>query len=214
MGRSGMRVQRDEITASPRLLELQRFARPEVRIAAAVALRRLDLPATLEPMRLRALEVADLWERDLTKRWTEKWDVELGQLVQTMGLRRYAPVQPLLEKMIPKGSFGGQARAAGIWALGKVHKGPPSDELANALLSRMNDNDLMRPEDPDVRIASAVALGHMKAKAQVEALRASASQPSVERACLWAISEITGEPLPPLTTTQISLRDWFLVPLE
>lgn len=203
-----------ETSVAPRLLELQRFERPEVRIAAAVALRRLNLPETLEPMRLRAVELTELWVKEPLRRHQENWDVELGQLVQTMGLRRYAPSEPLLIIMIPKGSFGGQARAAGIWALGKVHQGPPINEMAEDLLSRMNDNDIIRPEDPDVRIACPVALGHMKAKDQIDALRGGRTQPAVQRGCDWAISEITGEPLPVIPTPELSLRDWFLTPLE
>jgi hypothetical protein len=130
---------------------------------------------------------------------------------------KYAPAEPLLRTYIPKSSgFEPTSRAAAIWALGYLHADQPDEALAEQLRQRLTDVNSEVPEEAIVRRFSAITLGRMKASSQLSSLKRMAamdgphSPPGV--ACMWAIQQITGEPIPDIPPIILRDNNWFLVP--
>ncbi|NJL30958.1 MAG: hypothetical protein HC898_04645 [Phycisphaerales bacterium] len=216
----------DDEASSDRVVELLRHARPEVRLAACVALRRLQMTDTL-PIALKRLE--ELHEHykntgmetygDLGEFSTQfATGAECTQLYQLLGRMKYAPAQPIMRRVVPKGSFEVQSRAAAIWALGFLHEGQADGQLAGQLSGRLSDVMSLEPEDTNVRMMSAVTLGRMKAQSALSVLnrfmQEEISSREIGGSCRWAIMQITGEELPPLPPSIERNLDWFLAPIE
>ncbi len=208
-----------------RFLELLSFDRPEVSISAAWGLRKLDVPETLP----RVLSFVDLQVQRLSSQAGGQpgrqanalipphIDYALSQLNQFLGQRKYRPADPLLRWFVPKRRGGVEARAAAIWALGLIHEGEAIDDLATPLEGRLNDVSSMPPEQREVRLMSAFTLGRMRAKKSLPSLRKYApsdqlSRDAIDNACAWAVSQITGESLPPCKPYPKMQRNWFLTP--
>jgi hypothetical protein len=201
--------------AAPRFVELLRFERPEVFVAAAWGLRKLAVPETL-PEQLR--EVERRWQQ-LQKLDAndprEMIDRQLAQLAQSFGQAKYGPAAPVLARFVPKQlAIGPQARAAAIWALGLIHQEAPPASLVQELIGRLTDESTVMPENLDVRRMCAVALGRMKAEEAVESLRKyypkKLSADPLPNACGWALQQITGERLPATGTAEVIQKGWFL----
>ena len=143
---------------------------------------------------------------------------ETTQLMMAMGDMDYRPAEPLMRRYIPKGSFDVMARAAAIWALGKLREGRADSTLVTLLEGRLADIHPPVPEMEEVRRFSAIALGRMQDAAPLETLHSflEMEQTNVEigGACRWAIIQITGEQLPPLRPFDVDQTGWFLKPLE
>ena len=112
-----------------------------------------------------------------------------------------------------------ESRAAAIWALGLIHEGKNDPVLAKALEARLNDIRSIPGEDNRVRRMSVIALGRMKAGSALKSLQTYCPdrKPSLDHlsnACSWAITQITGEPMPAAEPIQRGSRDWFLVPSD
>jgi HEAT repeat protein len=198
--------------AARRLLELLAADRPEVYITAAWGLRQLADPETL-PAVLEYFNRTLFGAGHLT---VLAADPQLCQLAQLFGQATFEPADAALRRLIPPKSAGFETRAAAIWALGRIHAGQPDSQIAAACEGRIRavvPGDL---EDIRVRRMSAVALGLMKAKDSLRTLRSS-DKPSpptldvVQNACVWAVSQITGEPIP-AGTVEFKQLNWFLVP--
>src|SRR5262249_42629134 len=125
-------AQLDYKPAATRLLELLRFERPEVFVAAAWGLRIMALPETL-PGALTHVE-ARLKQRPsatkgspVTAYHREMIDHQLSQLNQFLGQHKYQPAEPVLRQFIPHPEIsfrvGYESRAAAIWALGLIREG-------------------------------------------------------------------------------------------
>jgi len=200
----------DHKPAAQRLVTLLEFERPEVLIAAAWGLRRLDTPETLpaalghiQGIRKKAEDV-----NSLPIGIKDAWDQQLSHLAQFIGQRRYQPAESALRSFVPRSPQGEilgdkETRAASIWALGLILEGKPEKGLVQQLEQRLNDIPrMMDPgEDPRVRRMSAITLGRMKSKESLKSLRRYffPSRPTldpVSPACGWAILQNTGEPLP------------------
>jgi HEAT repeat protein len=215
---------------APRLVELlgrdrpegQPRDRPEVFVAAAWGLRKLDVPATL-PAVARHVRSELKWlvkgKSGRSNFWRAMEDHKLSQLNQLLGRRRYAPAEPTLRDFVKKrpGRVGPECRAAAIWALGLIHEGKPDPKLVPALQERLRDLRAIPPEDERVRRMSAVTLGRMKAKSAADDLeemaRLSPGWP-VRSACRWAVAQIRGTGWRPAAPVHRGWRDWFLVPDE
>jgi HEAT repeat protein len=227
--------QLDQKQVAMQLVKLLGSDRPEVKVAAAWGLRKLDVPQTL-PDVIRYIEddiksrpvvkaragvlpgrevhvppVENIFRRDVR-------DHTLSQLHQLLGQRRYRPAEGVLGRFIPKYAFGfpGESRAAAIWALGMIHEGKADVALAAALEARLNDQTLPA-EDFRVRWMCGVALGRMKAEISLETLHKACpvfkpSRNYSSNACGWAIEQITGEKMPPPETLYRYGTDWFLLP--
>ena len=204
----------DHEPAAERLLVLLDNARGEVAITAAWALKKLAIPESLP----RILAYADgLPARtDSTKQSTAVSGPQAVQLFELFGITRYAPADDLLRKFVPKSQLDGRARAAAIWALGHIHADAPDETLAAQLAERLADVTSIPAELPNVRAMSAVSLGRMGAKSQLETLEAFASSDGIGvpsgRAAAWAVERLTGTPYPEIPTFATGVRGWFLEP--
>jgi HEAT repeat protein len=205
----------DDRSAAPRFVELLRFDRPEVFVAAAWGLRKLAVPETL-PDQLR--EIERQWQRSLTPLANDlraRIDLQVAQLAQSLGRAKYAAAAPVLARFVPKEwNIGPESRAAAIWALGLIHEKAAPDGLVDGLLDRLTDDSVIMPEDLRVRRMCAVSLGRMKAQEALESLRKyyprKLSTEAFPNACGWALEQLTGEPLPTTGTAPVVQRGWFL----
>lgn len=205
--------------AAARFVELLRFERPEVFVAAAWGLRRLAVPETL-PAQLA--EIERRWERSLKPDANEPRaaiDVQVAQLAQSLGRARHAPAAGVLARFVPKQwNIGPESRAAAIWALGLIHETAPPERLVEGLMDRLTDDSTTVAEDLRVRRMCAIALGRMKAKEAVGSLkkyypRKLTAEP-FPNACGWALQQITGESLPAAGTVEVIQKGWFLEPAD
>jgi hypothetical protein len=205
----------DHKLAAPRLVELLRFERPEVFVAAAWGLRKLAVPETL-PDQLREIERRwQLSQEPKADDPREMIDRQVAQLAQSLGRARYGPAAPMLAQFVPKEwNIGPKSRAAAIWALGLIHQKAPPARLVQELIGRLTDESVMMAEDLDVRRMCAVALGRMKAAEAKDSLTKyyprKLSTEALPNACGWALEQITGAKLPTAGTAELIQRGWFL----
>lgn len=216
--------------AAASMLKLLPSTRGEVQIASAWALRKLADPATL-PETLT-------FYRDRHKLLTgpstparqaidgPAADFQLSQVIQFMGEHRYQAADKFLQPLIdpsagtPKGNTNGvglESRAAAVWALGMIHEGKVVAPLATKIEGRLAAVNPFDVEAEPVRHMCAIALGKMKATAQLATLERfytdkRLTQNVVNNACAWAIAHINGTPLPVAGPMEVQLRQWFLVP--
>lgn len=232
----------DEESQADRLLALSVAQRPEVRVASAVALRRLAIEATLPDV----LELCELICQGIKVRRSSSSNVndpalppapmddavrrvikdvsgpdlgeQVSQMMQMFGQMLYTPADPLMRLHIPKHSYYPRARAAAIWALGHLHRDTGNDELGDLFAARLSDLTPMDPEAPDVRRFSAVSIGRMKAAGSITALQRFYEQESSSRiiggSCRWALTYIDGKQRPPLPTIYSNRRGFFLEPTD
>lgn len=218
-----------ETPAAKGLLGLLDSVHPEVRLAAVVALRRLAVAETCPALLEYASKLVTEWTamplgkpETMKRRLDGKMEPQLIELFEAFGLMRYEASEKLLMKFVPKDvMFGGDSRAAAVWALGKIYanRAPATPgQLGGALAGRLMDMDIMHPEFMSVRCAAAIALGHMKNPASVGTLRSAYGTPpemqEVQSACRWAIQEITGKPQPPVAPVLNTPPQSFLEPLN
>jgi HEAT repeat protein len=221
--------------ATRRLLELLQAPRPEAFIAAAAGLRRLAVPATVPIVHeFVRNEHKKLLASGPTAGRQEATagavDRQLTQLVQFLGEARYraadSTFRALVPRVLPGGPVGNpspvglETRAAAVWGLGLFHEGNPDAALATILLGRLTD---FNPgpggvEYSRVRRMAAISLGRMKRIESVPTLKrfysGRVNLDEVNNACGWAMSQITGEPLPPPGTIEQQMTGWLLSPLE
>ena len=203
----------DHEPAADRLLEILHNPRPEAAIAASWALRKLSVEATLAPL----LSFADASHVALTEdRALLHVGPQLSQIFQFFGDVLYEPSEPLMRKFIPKSTLPPESRGAACWALGYLKEQAPDEELAAAFAARLADVGTPNPEIDLVRTMTAISLGRMKSASQLETLRTFAEQhgpiDTVGLACLWAIEQITGEPMETVETLTFGVSGWFLQP--
>ena len=216
---------------TPRLIELLTFERPETRLAAAAALRRLQAPETMPALlnRAEALTSAARGAAADPDAY-ESIGQETAQLFIAIARAHYAPAEPLLLRYIPKRSgFHPVARGAAIYALGLLSEDGGGDgmaavrsadrkELIRQLSERVADNNPLDPEAAEVRRFSAVALGRMRSKESLGLLRdfyeAENTTVSVGGSCRWAIMQIEGVNLPALSPIPVRPGPFFLEPID
>jgi HEAT repeat protein len=142
----------------------------------------------------------------------------LVQLFMAFGQMRYEPAIPLLRRYVPRNfDLGERARAAAIWALGLIFEDQVQQDLVAQFSKRLDDIYGMEPEFEAVRRMSAISMGRMNAESALPMLRKHAGTEggAAGLACLWAIEQITGEPMPELDDPPpLDYRDWFLMPLD
>ena len=222
--------------ARQRMLELLGADRPEAFVAAAWGLRQLAAEDTLPPV----LDFLSQQHARLLKSGPtagrrgiapEAIDQQLSQLVQLLGQSRHRPANDRLRAILPRlvpgqpgnppqTPVGVETRAAVTWALGMIHEGKTDAGLSKALQERLNDLPMgpMGGEDDRVRQMAAISLGKIKAADALPSLRkyftAKPTLYGVDLACGWAISRITGEPMPPPGIFRVPQLPWFLSSLE
>lgn len=208
------------------------FPRHETRLATVLALRSLDVASTRPPMIAlmqtlidRCVQLEPLVTHVETRQAEIKIKIKqlqdqsalAEQVAFTLGIWREPAASDTLALTIPKyHPVGPKARVASIWSLGRIHEGTPHP-LADRLAERLSDLNPLFPEDIDVRIQSAVAIGRMKSQKHLAVLRkfyTSAEEPlEVTCATRWAIINITAQPLPPITLEPYTMRQAFVRPL-
>lgn len=199
-----------EERAEPRLLELLDSPRPEVMITAAWSLKTLALPTTTKPVLEYARAQSDAPGQKIKHR-----DQQMSHLFELLGRAKSREAVDLMERYVPEGSpYGPAARAAAVWGLGLIQEGNVNELLSKQLMERVLDTMAPTPEDFDVRRASVLTLGRLRAKPQVAGLKelvGDAIEPEImELTIRWSILQITGETLaisPPLDVEQ---SGWFL----
>ena len=213
------------------MVELLSVDRGETIVAAAWAIRKLDVPELLPKVHAYYQSVLPrLKDHGVTagRKFVkpDDMDLHLAQLGQFFGRRKYRPAEDVLREIIPptlRGRnptpVGYEARAAAVWALGLMHEGVVEPRLVRLATGRLDAVMGVDVEDPRVRRMSAIALGRMKAKANVEILRKyfvdkRPTLDSVNNACGWALEQITGEKMEPAGVVEVNDLDWFLNPVK
>jgi HEAT repeat protein len=202
----------------PRAMELLRFRRPEVAVAASFALRRFAIPDTLPEL----LAYADQQHQRLLRDDMPSYEriaisEQHTQLFQLFAVARYAPSDGLLRKFVPKEMrLSSESRAAACWALGYLHAGQPDADLARQFVQRIEDIVAPVREWDDVRRMSAISLGRMKAESTLPVLRKFAEGEGVlgdvGEACWWSLEQMTGVTRPTASFAPQYILDWFLRP--
>lgn len=205
----------DHEPAADRLIALLTHARGEPAVAAAWALRKLEVAATLPALLKQADEMHNQSVGGIPPTYA---GAQLTQLFQAFGQLRYREAEPLLRKYVPKSTtLDTEARAAACWALGYLYENNPDPALVAELVARAGDVGIP-PEYPVVRRMSAIALGRMKAEGAITQLRAyfKMDGPGVlpGLASGWAIEQLTGETFERKEFLERYSSSWFLEPLE
>lgn len=216
----------DHEPAAERLIALLDFLRPEVCIAAAFALERLQVRDTLPALLEKARRSTPILKNgapapvDLSGDPFSLDDVDamMCHIFQAFGLMQFREADPLLRQYIPKEGYFCHARAAAIWALGKIYSGQPESELIAAFSGRLTDYDPLKLEDDRVRRMAAVSLGRLGSKQGLPALRTAYKRDTphthIGASAAWAIERITGETLPTPEPHTNTVMGWFLEPVE
>ncbi len=184
----------EERQRCPRLVALLEHPDMDVCITAAWALQSLaDSTEVLDAIFKNA-------ER-LTKRLQQDDFVTLEELFrqaylfEALGRNRYRPALDLLKIYIPKNGhkMGDFARAAAIWAVGKIEEGSQDSALAKQLAQRMLDQSVNDPEDTLVQFTSTVALGWIKDPSSVDDLRKVAESPPAPMGLArdWSLKQLS-----------------------
>jgi HEAT repeat protein len=202
-----------------RFVELLEFPRPEVHVTAAWALRKSAVDETLEPIlefaKKQNADRKDILAQDLSE---QGLDVQLAQILQFFGQKKYVAAEEFLRSFVPKDFDLFEARGAAIWALGYLHEGKPDPELVKQLEERIKDTAGMEPELAIVRRFAAISLGRMQARDALPTLEGAMINGRisgyVEYGCAWAIQQITGRTFdPPAAPTQM-YSNFFIEPLD
>ena len=229
----------DHEPAWNRLLELLTHAEPKVNIAAAWALRRVEVLETGTPM-FDFVQRQTVETRTLDDKLWETWnqlpppviDFEglralytvMEHLTQALAslrykeadlfLRRYLPTPPLRNLGDPPAvaaEFQTRLRATVIGTLGHLYEDePPPKELKDRVLGILSG----APDPPSVRAAAAIALARMKAVDAIPVLRSQRGDlpphKMVGAACCRALERLVGEPFPPAILRHTYRVGWFL----
>ncbi|MBI1367958.1 MAG: hypothetical protein GC162_04820 [Planctomycetes bacterium] len=226
----------DDKSAADVLMKLFDHDRPEVRVASIVGLRPLDVERTHQPVldllarridemehRTKQAEAAAKKKKDneeVDNSWVDANRVtsdQANEAAQTLGVWRVSEADPVLRRLIPKASpASAECRAGAIWALGWLHENKPDKKLAEKLIERVFDLNPLNPEADEVRRASIITIGRMKAMEQADALGNRYRQDGLDIRCAarWALEHMTGKPVPEITLDPATASDAFISPLR
>jgi len=206
-----------ERRAAAALLNMLTHNDRDSRIAAAVALRWLGEPAHAAPLLAHAQKLAADIRAGNVRQQRAAANVELSQLIQSLGSLGHAPASPLLLELLPKDApFDAAPRQAACWAIGKIPPEHITPAAIAALSSRAGDNDIRNPESDDVRTTATIALARTKAPTVLPLLRKLAADEltprSVQVTVRWGIHHLTGTWPAPLPPRETQPTDLFLEP--
>ena len=210
-------VNLDHKPCGTRLVELLNHDRDEVKVATAWGLGRLAVEKHLPAMLEQANAIHSGFLAADTHWRTLGYEGQIAHLFQTFGLMRYQPADEVLRAYLPKNlGLGENSRPAAAWAIGFLYEGNAPEDLVKLLVTRLNDINSDPPEIGNYRYGAAISLGRMKAESAYEELAkyANPNGGPVGMACLWGMSQITGEPIPEPSPQKQTLDDWFLTPLS
>lgn len=202
--------------SADRMVELITSPRPEVAVAAAWGLRRLNVARTM-PSLLKYAEALD--HRIIDGQLLQPHDpIVLAHAFEALGKAKHEPAIPLLKRWIPKKfprASLDASRAAAIWALGWLYEGRQDLTLARLLTARVIDILSLEPESTAVRHTAAVAVGRIGSGEVAAQLKpfADARQTPTDLAAAWAVTRLTGEIIPPPAAPIDTGNLWKLVPV-
>lgn len=206
----------DHTESADRMLELMKSLRPEVAVAAAWGLRRLNVAGTM-PSLLKYAEALDQQIND--RQLLQPHDpIVLAHVFEALGKAKHEPAIPLLKRWIPK-KFPrvslNASRAAAIWALGWLYEGSQDLALARLLTARVVDVLSLEPELAAVRHTAAVAVGRIGSSEVASQLKpfADARQTPADLAAAWAVTRLTGEVIAPPAAPIDTGNLWKLIPV-
>ena len=206
----------NQTVAADRMLQLIDSARGEVAIAAAWGLRKLNIPAKLDPL----LKLAERIDQRLTggKEVGPHQVTVLAHVFEALGRGKYKPAIPLLKKWIPKTLPRVNLdipRSSAVWALGRIFENSKDQALAQELKARFVDVTSRVPESSPVRYATGIALGRIGAVKVAPDLRvfAELAFDTPELAAAWAVERLTGEVFPPPEPPISAGAPWSVVPV-
>ncbi len=201
----------DHKPAAPRLVQLLRSERPEVMVTSAWGLRVLAVPETADDI------IKKIKRESIGKPSIPYGDMQLGHLFEACAVLREERAIASIIRHLPKDVTREKSRSAGIWAAGVLLEGHPNEELAAALMGRIEDVNGMVEELPLVRRMSAISIGRMRAKSQLKPLKellgGEIHATPVGHAIGWAIEQLSGEKLPVAPARSVVRRGWLIEPL-
>lgn len=199
-----------------RLLELINSPRPEVAIAAAWGLRKLNVAGKLE----RLLAIAEAMDKQIADGQDLRLDqlIVLAHLFEALGRGKHKPAIPLLKRWIPKADPRVNydvPRSSAIWSLGWLVKDSKDVALARQLKDRFVDVQSPIPESTAARFAAGIALGRIGAVEFAADLKTFAELGNGEPdlAAAWAVERLTGEKFPRPKPEIDEGAPWSVVPL-
>jgi HEAT repeat protein len=205
----------DHKPSGERMVELLGHGRGEVQVASAWGLTRLRIKELLPGMLDHAQSIYEGFRAGELDDGIPGASLHVAHLFLAFGDQRYLESNGLLRKYLPKNmSLGVESRAAAAWALGMLYEDDVQEDLAAAMVKRLNDSSSPEPEIDEVRWMCAIALGRMKAESALSDLRENAGNGSVGGACHWAIERMTGEVPPPPKNVVGRIDGWFLAPIQ
>tara|TARA_R110002072_G_C7978996_1_gene536101 strand:+ start:121459 stop:123372 length:1914 start_codon:yes stop_codon:yes gene_type:complete len=206
----------DQSQAADRMLELINSSRPEVAIAAAWGLRKLNVAGKLEHL----LAIVEPMDRQISDGEELRPDqlVVLAHVFEALGRGKYKPAIPLLKRWIPKAAPRVNfdvPRSSAIWALGWLFNDSRDATLARQLKDRFVDVLSPIPETGPARFAAGIALGRIGVVKFAPDLKAFAERGNDESdlAAAWAVECLTGEMFPPPKPEIDEGGPWSVVPL-
>lgn len=202
--------------AANRMLSLISSPRPEVTIAAAWGLRKLNVPAMSKSL----LSIAEALDKQIAD-GPEPKPHELTMLAHTfeaLGNSDYKPATPLLKRWISKSEPRVNyeiPRYSAVWAIGRIHEGSEDTALATQLKQRFLDVDSFLPETSTVRYTAGIALGRIGFVQVVPDLKTFAriGNEEADLAAAWSVERLTGEVFPPPKPQIESGALWRVVPI-
>lgn len=204
-----------ESTVSELFNVMEQSPREEARIAAAAAIRWMDVA----DRNSQALEVCQKLFKLIGKDMASPHANELAQLLQWLGNARYEPATSHFIEYIPKNIAPSQAREAAVWAIGKIGKNAQTQNLGNKLMARVKDMNEMNPESPDVQLAAIVTLTRLGNTSLISRFLETATDTTImidpkiiEAIKTWAQAESDGKPFVMPTQEPTAVSGWYLQP--
>ncbi len=175
-----------------RFIDLLDHPRPEVGIAAAWGLSRLAHEhGILSKMLIHARHWTDVFKTS-EKPVDEHHRRRVAHLLESFGVERFAPAQPLLMEYVPRNDgLGLIVRIAGTWGAGRMWEKSDHPQLARLLCKRIADKNNPNPEYATIRYAATLALGYLADPATREDLITN-DEPGgpIGYATAWAVQQL------------------------
>lgn len=205
----------DHDPAASKIVPLLKHNDAEVAVAAAWGLRVIANASSYPPM-LRHANRVDLQVQQ--RRTSSAKSQQLAHLFEAFGQADYRPAESLIRQQIPKVEIRypmEEARAAAVWAMGKFYANTKDAQLAQTLLTRLNDIDGLVSEFAPVRFACTISLGRIGNKSVISDLETivAGGRGRVAMGSSWALNKIDGRPFV-LPAAKQQGRAWVLAPID
>ena len=189
----------DQSSTADRMLELIDSPRPEVAIAAAWGIRKLNVAEKFDQL----LQMAQATDQQVSdgQQLPSHQAIVLAHMFEAFGRGKYKPAVPLLKRWIPKASpriVYPVSRSSAVWSMGLIFENSKDIALAQQLKGRYLDVASPTPESTTVRHTAGVSLGRIGVVEVVPALESVAGIGAgrVDLAAAWAINRLTGRVFP------------------